>query len=497
MKFKAIGIIACLAVVFVGIFNWGVIFGSEDQSRYHQHLSAKEKKVCTEEHADGELCTHLPVITIDTGGQIIPGGGVRDENGARVGFATTEDGSDRITAKMNVVDNEETYNHPSDEATVSSNIVIHARGNSSRWFDKLGYRIELVDEDGNNNPQSLMGMDSHHEWALHGPFLDKTLIRNYMWYNISGEIMGYAPNVRFCEVVINGEYQGIYVLTELVSSGKDGSRLNLSVDVKNGTYTGYLLRLDRYDSSDYDWLKSLTTYTLRNDMDLKLEVEFPGVTKLTPEIKKSIKDDFSRFEKSLYSYDYNSKKYGYSNYIDVNSFVDYFLINEFVTNYDAGSYSTYIYKDTSGKIKMCVWDFNNSCDNYQEQSFMGVQHFELQNKLWFGMLTKDKDFIEKVISRYKELRTTYLNEDYLNNYIDKVVEYLGPAIERNFEKWGYSFDSEKLLQPAERNIHSYDEAISQLKGFIKSRGEWMDDNIETLRQYCATSKVKKYNEVTE
>lgn len=495
MKFKTVGIVACAVALLVGLINWEMLFKADDEKRYHQHIEAPKKESCTV-HKNGELCTHLPLINIDTDGIEIPGAGII-ENDKHVGFTTAPDGSDRITAHMNVMDDEKKNNHLADTPAVSSDIVIHARGNSSRYFDKLGYRIELIDKNGNNNPKSLMGMDAHHEWALHGPFLDKTLMRNYMWYNIAGEIMGYAPNVRFCEVVINGEYRGLYLLTEFISAGKDGSRLDLSLDAKDNTYTGYLLRLDRYDDSEYDWLRSLTTYTLRNDADLKLEVEFPGAKKLTPELKKSIKDDFSKFEKSLYSYDYDSKKYGYTKYIDVDSFVDYFLLNEFTVNYDAGSYSTYIYKDISGKFKMCIWDFNNSCDNYQEQSMMSVQHFEVHNKLWYGMLIKDEDFVKRILSRYRELRKTYLSEEYLNNYIDDVIEYLGPAIKRNFDKWGYTFDSESLLIPAERNIHSYDEAIAQLKGFIKSRGEWMDDNIESLMQYCAESKVKKYNEVTD
>ena len=128
-----------------------------------------------------------------------------------------------------------------------------------------------------------------------------------------------------------------------------------------------------------------------------------------------------------------------------------------------------------------------------------VQHFEMQNKLWFIMLTKDKDFIETVISRYRELRSNggVLSEEYLLNYIDETIEYLGPAIDRNFEKWGYSFNDDTLLFPAERNLHSYNEAVSQLKNFIIERGRWMDDNIEALRQYSAESKVKKYNEVND
>ena len=497
MKYKIIGVIGCAVILLVSIINYPEVFSFQsEKERFHQHMEAEKKEPC-EVHEDGELCTHLPLMVIDTQGIEIPGRGLLDKDGRHIGFSETADGTDRITANMSIMDSQKKNNHPSDEPDVSSNIMIHARGNSSRYFDKLGYRIKLIDKNGENNPQRLMGMNSHHEWALHGPFLDKTLIRNYMWYNIAGECMEYAPNVRFCELILNGEYQGIYVLTELISAGKDGARLNLDANVKENTYSGYLLRLDRYDDSVYDWLNSLTTYTYRNDIGLKLEVEYPGISKLTPEMNKSIKKDFSRFEKALYSYDYDNKKYGYTNYIDKLSFVDYFLINEFTANYDAGAYSTYIYKDTGGKYKMCVWDYNNACDNYQETSVVQAQHFEMQNKLWFAMLTKDEDFTNQIISRYRQLRKGCLSEEYLMNYIDDTIEYLGPAIDRNFEKWGYSFDSDTLLEPAERNIHSYEEAVSQLKTFIKERGRWMDDNIESLRQYSAESKVKKYNELTD
>ena len=129
---------------------------------------------------------------------------------------------------------------------------------------------------------------------------------------------------------------------------------------------------------------------------------------------------------------------------------------------------------------------------------MTVQHFSLHNKLWFIMMMRDDYFTEKVIKRYRELRKTYLSEEYLLNYIDDVVEYLGPAVDRNFERWGYTFDEDyEMLSPHERDIHSYGDAIEQLKSFIISRGAWMDENIESLRQYSAESKVKKYNEVTE
>ena len=81
------------------------------------------------------------------------------------------------------------------------------------------------------------------------------------------------------------------------------------------------------------------------------------------------------------------------------------------------------------------------------------------------------------------------------NYIDQTIAYLGPAIERNFAKWGYSFQAEySLLKGEDREICSYDEAISQLKEFLIERGNWMDRNIDAIREFSAESAVKKYNE---
>ena len=107
----------------------------------------------------------------------------------------------------------------------------------------------------------------------------------------------------------------------------------------------------------------------------------------------------------------------------------------------------------------------------------------------------DEDFTDALIKRYRELRGTFLSEEYLNDYIDSCIDYLGPAIERNFEKWGYTFEEENdVLSPTWRNPRSYDEAIESLKSFIAERGEWMDENIESLRQYSAESKIKKFVE---
>lgn len=340
-----------------------------------------------------------------------------------------------------------------------------------------------------------MGMDSHHEWMLHGPFLDKTLIRNYLCYNLAGEIMGYAPNVRFCEVVINGEYLGLYLMTESITAGEDGTRLDVSVDKKDNTYSGYVLRLDRGSDSALKNIDPFSIYSQRISNG-HINIVYPGNANLSEALSESIRQDFSNFEHMLYTFDFDHSEYGYSKTVDVDSFVNYFLLNEFTCNYDAGSFSTYIYKGTDGKFRMCVWDFNNAFDNYQEQA-VDRKMFTLQECLWYFMMIKDEDFTDALIARYRKLRETYFSEAYLNNYIDETIAYLGPAIDRNFEKWGYSFTSDhNQLYPIDRNLRSYDEAVAQLKGFIAERGSWMDENIEILRQYSAPSKTKLFKEHT-
>lgn len=104
MKYKTLGAIACAVILLVSVFNWNLLFGQTTEKRVHQHLSYVPKQKCEQTHSDSELCTHLPLIYIDTNGQEIPGKGMTDDNGKQLGYSTAPDGSDRITASMQVMD---------------------------------------------------------------------------------------------------------------------------------------------------------------------------------------------------------------------------------------------------------------------------------------------------------------------------------------------------------------------------------------------------------
>ena len=468
-------------------------------NRVHQHEVARQPDEGCDCEGD-ELCTHLPLIIIDTGGQEIPGeplsdDGLTADQGGDIDYeynnvTLAADGSKTIRCQVSVIDGDDSNHHLTDTPTMELSAQIRIRGNTSRFFDKKGYLLNLTKEDGvTNREESMLGMAPHHEWALHGPFLDKSLMRNYMWYNIAGEIMDYAPNVRFCEVVLNGEYQGLYVLVEIITNGED-SRLNMSLPEEGHTTVSYVLRLDRGSSNPIKNIDTFTMYALRNRN--MIDIVYPGASNLTPDRISYIEQEFSDFEKILYSYDYDTEPYAWWNYADMDSFAYYFIINEFTCNYDVGALSTYVYKDVRDKYKMCIWDMNSCCDNFHFTQ-VDPQNFQMQNITWFYMLAKDEHFVERVIQRYRELRTTYLSDQYLNDYIDAVIEYLGPAIERNFQVWGYTFEDYRPLEPDRRNPDNYEAAVDQLRTFLSERGAWMDENIEILLQYCHESKIKKFN----
>lgn len=491
MKYRVIGTLAAVLMLLTVLLTsaWS---DEGPANRVHQHLTARQPDAGCD--CDGsELCTHLPLVLIDTGGQEIPGKvtGQTDDFGETINTLAA-DGRDVIDVSFVIVDNQTRNNHPSDEATLTTTAQIRVRGHSSRLFEKSPYQLDFVDENGEAAPAAVMGMPAHSEWVLYGPYLDKSLVRNYMWYNIAGEVMEWAPNVRYCELILNGEYRGLYLMVETITDGED-CRLNLSTTEQNVKTTGYLLRGDRTAQEDLGGQRDIYTYlermlTLRTDILIK----YPGRSSLTQELRQEIELDYAAFEKALYSYDYDTDDYGYWNYIDVDNFVDYFLINEFSLNADAGRYSTYIYKDLSGKFKLAVWDFNNACDNFPTDPLTPDQ-INMVSHTWFFMLCKSEDFVERLLDRYDELRASVLNETYLLNYIDETLAYLGPAVERNNQRWNDAMTQWEPLTPVERNLHSHEEAVDQLKEWLYERGIWLDENIHTIRQNCHPSRTKVYD----
>ena len=252
---------------------------------------------------------------------------------------------------MSIIDNKESENSIKDKPTQKSDILIRLRGNTSISFPKKQYLIKTIDKDGSKNKIDILGMGVDSEWVLNISYIDKTLLRNYMALNIAGEIMPYTPDVRYCEVVMkNGDkytYEGVYLLMENVQQGKE--RVNISDYDNKFIKSSYLLRRDRFQEDGI----ILDNYGTKNKLSYGyLEVKYPRKKNITEETVDYITNDINKFEECIYSNDIN-KFYKYRDYIDIESFIDYFIINEFFANYDAGNHSTYIYKEMDPRL---VWD---------------------------------------------------------------------------------------------------------------------------------------------
>ena len=491
------GMTACVLLLSVFFQDLGDRTGVLRYQQHREQPSEDELEPCAVCGGAGELCTHLPIIRIETGGQTIPGRPIPKTSKDLAGsvaydewFQLGEHGEREVIVQFSTKDQKPAWNHTDSPSANAGEALLRFRGNSSRWFLKGSYSLKLIE---NGSPeqrqrQALLGMTPGSEWILHGPCLDRTLLRNYLCYTVAGQVMGYAPNCRFCELVIDGEYQGIYLLVEAVAKG-DG-RIELTEPDGNTPVTSWIVRIDRDYKANVP-LNSFGYYTFRLD-NAQASLLYPGKNTVTPEKIKYVAADFSSIERQLYSAEFLQNSDQYAQFLDTRAFAQYYILNEFFGNVDAGRYSTYYYKDLRGKMTPVVWDFNNACDNYISYAYADDGFFVIRMSP-FDRLMCSADFVEEVIRQYRALRKGCLSDAGISGIIDGARDYLGGAIDRNNARWSSLYDmtqynTDNFLYPASRNYQNYEESVEQLKTWLLERGQWMDGHIESLRQYCHPSR---------
>jgi len=452
---KLIAYIAIAAVMLSLVFALNELYIREnDAFRDSQPDNTQQS-----DNVESGSSSYIPVVEINTNGQRIS----KDEEIlVQIKISEQEDDQSEILRR-----------------TLAAAITY--RGNSSYYtFDKKQYRIEFrKDKDPEQNSEhSIAGMPAASDWVLNGPFLDRSLSRNYLGYKVSRELLPWAPDTEYCEVYLDGEYQGLYIIIEPVTN--DIGRLGMSDYSLVSGRCSYIAKFDRIGEEE----NSLQTFGMTSGYTSnEISISYPTVGNLTSPQKEYIANDINEFEKALYSDNFADEETGYAKYIDVSSFVDYFIISEMMLITDAGYLSTYFYKDMApnSKIKMTTWDFNNSYDNipWEEKS---NEAFYLVDTNWFSRLVQDRSFVQKVVARYRELRRSTLSDEYLLNAIDENVAFLGDSIDRNFEVWGYTFHENMLSN--HRDPESFEEAISMLEDAIVQRGDFLDNNIDKLFDYC-------------
>ena len=457
----------------------GPDFKLEEKAGVTGRTNYRNKTILTDE----SFSSNLPLVIIDTKGRE-PGRGVVWDNEKGYHVPTGED--PYAYGEISVIDNGTDLSRPGDPEKLHSFCKIKIRGNSSGNYDKKQYLLKLTDENGKAKKGNVLNMGADSEWILNVSFIDPSLLRNYLAYTAAGEIMPYTPDVQFCEVLWKEEngyrYEGVYLMMESVKAGK--YRVDLPQYSENSSVTPALLRRDRYIVNRIMLDNYATERRLTGEF---LGIEYPDREIITEKGVQNITEQVSRFERALYA-DTWEDFIQYRSFVDLDSFVDYFILNEFFLNYDAGYHSTYFYMDYSGKLSMGpVWDFDQAMDNDQTAAAV-LETTAFHSAPWFDRILQDPVFTEAVIRRYGELRKSILSDQAIASFLRETVEYLGPAIERDWARWGYYYTYGSYPKPGpeeerEWNAELYRQETEQIQNVLARHGGWLDGNMDSLYQF--------------
>lgn len=217
----------------------------------------------------------------------------------------------------------------------------------------------------------------------------------------------------------------------------------------------------------------------------------PKDDEITPAQKLWLQRYMNEFERVLYGPDFRDSKKGYAAFIDVDSFIDHHLIVELTKNIDGFRFSTFFQKDRGGLIKMePIWDWNLSYGNANGKQGQIAEYWywpQLDDTQYsyFRRLFEDPDFGQRYVDRLAELRATVFSISNLNAKIDALVEDLGAARVRNFERWPIL---SRRIWPNTFVGRTYEDEINYLKGFIVQRMNWVDQQFIRPPQVASVSR---------
>ena len=417
-------------------------------------------------HSQTFTQSNLPLILLDTQGKSIPN-------------------DPKITALMKVINNENHINKLTDNTfEYNGYIGIETRGNTSQiFFDKKSFDLETRTDSGTNLNVSLLGLPEENDWVLYGPYSDKSLIRNVLAYHLGNAQGRWSPRTRYCEVFINNEYRGIYVLTEKIKIDKN--RVNIAKlkpeDISGDELTGgYMMRIDR--DRPGSWNSPFMGRT--GSVDVPISYLDPPYDELTSEQKAYIRNYITDFEYALHDDNFKNPEAGYRPYVDVLSWVDYFIITEISRDLDGYRCSVYFHKDKDskgGKLVMSpLWDYNLGFGN---GNFMKADQtagwtadgigkgdwYEIP--FWWDKLGEDPYFNTCLKYRWTDLRTREFSNESIFAFIDSCADYLDDAQVRNFQKF-------KILNsyvwPNPYIGGSYYNEVAHLEQWIANRLNWLD-----------------------
>lgn len=452
--------------------TWSITFGNNPAS-YFSFSSSK-----------------LPIVVINTNGQTIPN-------------------EPKIEADMGLI-----YNGPGIRNYLTDpfnnyngKIGIERRGNYSNSLPQKPYSIKLIDDLGLQVDSSLVGMPAEHDWLLIANYNDKSFARNILPFRIFDEMGHWAPRNRLVDVVINGEYKGIYLLTEQIK--RDSNRVDIATlnpsDIFYPEITGgYIVKVDYWDSQN-SWLLNYSPID-HPTFDVHMVYVYPKPDSIAPAQKTYIQNFFNDFETTLYGPSFADPINGYRKYLSIRSWLDYFIVNEVARNGDGFKKSRYFYKEKDpttgvlGKLKAGpVWDFDWAWKDMWDCMYSATDgsawahevndcNPDVHSPGWVIRMLEDPIFADELRCRYEDLRRNLLSNANLHAMVDSVATMVDESQVWHYQTWGnmgVATGTPEVPAPSQ----SYAEEVQRLKDWIDRRLTWLDENMPGTLNGCSMTGV--------
>lgn len=334
---------------------------------------------------------------------------------------------------------------------------IRGRGNTTWGYPKKPYAIKFAEK------QTVLGMAKHKRWVLLANWMDRTLLRNHVAFEVSRRTsMAWTPNGKFVEVVLNGQHDGNYYLCEQIRVDKN--RVNINEMKKEDTdgeaiTGGYLMELD----VNYDEVNKFKSPLF----DLPYQFKTPDEDVLNDQQRQYMYDYVSKLE-TLLKDENEFAKSSYMDLVDITSFVDFWLIQEVVGNGEANHpKSCYMHKDkTKVLVAGPVWDFDYGTFRSTTSSI-----FRANKGIYYGQMFKDPKFIAKVKERWAILLPKFKT---IPDYIDEESKKLKLSDQVNIKLWPIT----KKVNLDEE--FTYEEAIQSMKDCFNTKLQFIDEKIKAM-----------------
>jgi len=368
----------------------------------------------------------------------------------------------KVAARVRVIDRPgRRANEPAHAGNVySGRAGIETRGHSSQLFPKKQYGLELRDRHGEGRDAALLGMPADDDWVLSASYSDKTLMRNAVAYRTARTIFGrYAPQTRYVELVLNGDYRGVYALTQTLELGDgrveagDGWLLELTF--------GYQARGERHFTSPRTGRPLL--YTDPDD---------PGRRRA-----RAIRRDVMRFERALYGRRFRHPEHGWRRYLESAAAIDYVLLQELTSNQEGFHGSTYFHRAPGWRIALGpLWDLDIAMGNTTLDRFRTPRGWHLGGRPYIERLYRDRGFIRGMAARWRELQDAGLRRR-VWAAIGADARTLRRPQARNFRRWrilGRYVWPNPVDPHTGRYRPTWKAEVAYLKRWLDPRIRWLD-----------------------